>query len=467
MLAIPSGLEHLAYLKLGKELNSDIIFIELVGNQIVVLNSAQAASDLMEKRSAHYSARACPPILKDPKMFDWSTNPGLMYNDFDELQEQQTRLMLLRLLNVSKDPQPFGSVKDEFYCTMAASMLHLTYGYHMKDKNDIFYVEMMETIFNKFKAVMYTNFYVNLLPSLIHVPDWFPGAGWKRTVREWRYRKDRAISIPFEWTQDQVNAGVAESSIIGTLLQEHSLTSGLATEEKHHRLKELGMSIFTGGADAAANVLVNFVAAMVMNPHVHAKAQQEIDEVIGSDKLPTLADESRLPYVNNIILELLRWRPISPTGMIHRSLMPIYGTDQIIAIPHACTQDNVYRGYDILEGTIIIGNIWAMTRDEEVYPNPEEFNPDRFLDPKTPPAPVFGWGRRKCPGMHYGQRSMFIAVTSLLSMYTFAKKLDADGIAIEPVLEDAPNTLALEFEPFQFEFKSRSEKRWLLLQSSG
>lgn len=53
---------------------------------------------------------------------------------------------------------------------------------------------------------------------------------------------------------------------------------------------------------------------MVKNPHVQAKAQQEIDKVLGSDTLPTMSDQARLPYVNNLILELLRWRPVSPTG---------------------------------------------------------------------------------------------------------------------------------------------------------
>ena len=69
LLAMPPGLDHLAYIKLGRELDSDIIFLELLGNNIVVLNSAEAASDLLEKRSAIYSDRVCPPIMKDPSLY--------------------------------------------------------------------------------------------------------------------------------------------------------------------------------------------------------------------------------------------------------------------------------------------------------------------------------------------------------------------------------------------------------------
>jgi cytochrome P450 len=62
-------------------------------------------------------------------------------------------------------------------------------------------------------------------------------------------------------------------------------------------------------------VFVKFVAAMVLNPQVQAKAQQEIDTVLGPGTLPTMSDKDRLPYVNNLILELLRWHPVTPTGM--------------------------------------------------------------------------------------------------------------------------------------------------------
>ncbi|KAF8598882.1 cytochrome P450 [Ceratobasidium sp. AG-I] len=462
---MPSGQEHLAYLRLGKELNSDIIFLEMLGTNIVVLNSAEAASDLMDKRSALYSGRACPPVLKDPKLFGWQTNPGLIYGglwrhhrrmmnhwlniravtQFNDIHERQTRILLGRLLDVSNKPRSFDHVKDEFSLAMAALMFQLTYGYPLDSKSDLFFAGLMETMHHKFEATMYTNFYVNLFPALVHVPDWFPGTGWKRTIRAWGKHKDRAISAPFEWTRDQVEAGVAEPSIIGALLQDHSLTSGLSVEERDNRLQELGMAIFTGGSDANTTVLVNFVAAMVKFPQVQAKAQQEIEELLGLNTLPSISDQARLPYVKNLILELYRWRPVSPT-----------------AVPHECLQDDVYRGYDILKGTIM-----AMTRDEKIYGDPEVFNPDRFLDPEVPHSPVFGWGRRKCPGIHFSDASLFVAVASLLSAYTFFKRHDESGEEIEPVLKDSPNSLVLELEPFEFDFKPRSEKLSQLLQGSA
>lgn len=127
----------------------------MLGQHIIVLNSAQAASDLLDKRSAIYSDRFCPPMLKDPTLcvhkmnawriyltliiyvrFDWSRATGMLgYNDtwrhhrrmmsawlntravvqFRSLQEHQTRLLLRRLLSISKQSHPFEIVKDEFF----------------------------------------------------------------------------------------------------------------------------------------------------------------------------------------------------------------------------------------------------------------------------------------------------------------------------------------------------------------
>lgn len=59
---------------------------------------------------------------------------------------------------------------------------------------------------------------------------------------------------------------------------------------------------------------------MVLNPHVQDKAQEEIDEILGPATLPTLADRDRLPYIRNLIMEVLRWRPVLPLGALNKTL---------------------------------------------------------------------------------------------------------------------------------------------------
>ncbi|CAE6486203.1 unnamed protein product [Rhizoctonia solani] len=187
---------------------------------------------------------------------------------FNQLQERQARLMLQRLIKVLGDPHPFDKVKRALFRNAASSTLELAYGYSLQGEDDPIFHNLDQLAHIGAFAAMFTNFFVNIFPSLIYVPDWFPGTGWKRTAREWGALKDRAQTAPYEWTKAQLTA----------------------------------------------TTLISFVAAMVLNPHVQAKAQEEIDNVLGPMSLPTLADRERLPYVWNLVQEVLRWQPAAPTG---------------------------------------------------------------------------------------------------------------------------------------------------------
>ncbi|CAE6394918.1 unnamed protein product [Rhizoctonia solani] len=469
LFSVPPGLEHLAYLELGKQLNSDIVYLDIIGQPLIILNSAQTAVDLFEKRSAIYSDRTSAPILKNPGLLDWSTFiPLLPYDDpwrrqrrrinnwlnlravrqFDGLQQDAIRHLLGRLLDTSPSPQPFERVKRQFFFAMGSATFELAYGYRPTSDQDPFLANAAEASDNLFNATMMSNFLANAFPALSYIPGWLPGTGWKRTVQKWREHKNQAVDAPYEWTKQQVAAGEFEPSVLSALLQDDKLSSGLPAEEREKELKELAYVLFVGGTDTSATALVSFVAAMVTNPEAQVKAQAEIDSVLGyATRLPTTFDEVQLPYVRNLILEVLRWQPVGPTG----------------GIPHVCYQDDVYRGYGIQKGTILFGNAWAMSRDETVYKNSENFDPDRFLDPSVPHLPAFGWGRRKCPGIHFAEASLFLAISSMLTAFTFSRKKDIDGKEIIPTIEGAFNNLSIVHKPFEFELRPRSEKHRQLI----
>ncbi|CAE6394620.1 unnamed protein product [Rhizoctonia solani] len=299
-------------------------------------------------------------MFKDPSLLDWSDNAILLgYGDlwrhyrrmmnnwlnaravtqFDDIQEQRIQPLLHRLVQLYGDSNPFDKVKRALFYNSANSMLKLSYGYTLQGDDDIVFHDMQRLNEFTVRAGMFTNFFVNIFPSLIYVPDWFPGTGWKRTARKWRALKERSHSVPYEWTKTQLASGTAEPSILSALLQDHQLVAHLSAQEKERRLKAVPWMIVAAGTDTTSTALVAFVAAMVLNPHVQAKAQKELDNVLGPTTLPTMADRERLPYIHNLIQEVLRWQPVSPTG-----------------IAHACWQDDSYEGYDIKKGTVVIGN---------------------------------------------------------------------------------------------------------------
>ncbi|EFQ31563.1 hypothetical protein CGRA01v4_01485 [Colletotrichum graminicola] len=109
---------------------------------------------------------------------------------------------------------------------------------------------------------------------------------------------------------------------------------------------------------------------MTLHPEVQKKAQILIDKVIGDNRPPTFEDRPRLPYIDYIVQETLRWCPVSPLGVPHRSL-----------------EDDIYNGMFIPKGSIVYANARAMTQDERAYFDPGRFNPDRYA-----PADQGGYG---------------------------------------------------------------------------
>ena len=84
-----------------------------------------------------------------------------------------------------------------------------------------------------------------------------------------------------------------------------------------------------------------FLLAMAMHPEVQRKAQQELDDVVGCDRMPTFEDRASLPYLNALLTEVLRWHPVAP-----------------IALPHRSINDDDYSGYHIPAGTIVVASVW-------------------------------------------------------------------------------------------------------------
>ncbi len=98
------------------------------------------------------------------------------------------------------------------------------------------------------------------------------------------------------------------------------------------------------GAGTTESATLVFFLAMALYPEAQQKAQEELDRVVGSSRLPDFSDRDSLPYVNALIKEILRWHVGIP-----------------ISLPHASIQDDIYNGYLIPGGSIVISNLWYVS----------------------------------------------------------------------------------------------------------
>ncbi|RDB20518.1 hypothetical protein Hypma_012422 [Hypsizygus marmoreus] len=460
LLDMPSEKEWLTFAQWGEQWG-DISSVTVLGQTIIVINSAQAAFDMLDKKSPIYSDR--PTLEMGGNLVGWKNTLVLLpYGDrlrrfrrlfhsvvgtratlkqFLPTEELETHKFLRRVL-----AKP-GDIAAHVRHTAGAIILRISHGYEVKENNDPF-VELADKATEQFSlATAPGGYLVDVIPALRHVPLWFPGAGFKRTAKVWAATLVEMVEQPHAFVKREMAAGTAAVSCSSTMLQEKNLTA-----EEEFDIKWSTASLYSGAADTTVSAIYSFFLAMALHPEVVRKAQAEIDAVVGNDRLPTFEDRPHLPYLDALTKEVLRWNSVVPTG-----------------IPHRAIRDDIHDGYFIPKGSLVIANIWKLTHDPRVYENPDVFNPDRYISTEgraaepDPRSVCFGFGRRICPGLHLADASVFISCAMSLAVFDISKYVE-NGVVIEPVHENTTGTISHP-KPFKCSIKPRSQKAVSLIQA--
>lgn len=213
----------------------------------------------------------------------------------------------------------------------------------------------------------------------------------------------------------------------------------------------LAGSLIEAGSETTSAGANNALLHLSAYPEVRAKAHEELSRVVGSSRSPTFDDEENLPYIRAIVKETMRIRPVTNIGTPHYTTAPI-----------------VYKGIYIPENSVVALEQYCIHYDPERYPDPERFNPDRFLAyPEKAlhyaggPASErdhwnFGAGRRICSGMHLAENSMFIVLAKLLWAFDVCPPLDKNGKEMKVDLSDDA------FEPGANTITKPYKVRWVV-----
>ncbi|KAJ3978425.1 cytochrome P450, partial [Lentinula detonsa] len=351
---------------------------------------------------------------------------------FHPVEELETHRFLKQLLS---RPAEFS---DHIRKTAGAIILRISHGYEVGEGQDPF-VTLADKVSHRAVCFIYcTGFLVNLVPFPQYLPDWFPGASFKKTAKEWSSTLKEMVDLPYDYVKKQIVSGTAEPSYVSKLVEGQSLTA-----EQEFEIKWSSASLYSGGTDTTVSAIYSFFKAMSLYPEVQAKAQAELDAVIGNDCLPSFENRDHLPYMQAVTLETLRWFSVVPTS-----------------VPHRVTEDNVFKGYFIPKGALVLSNLWQMNHDPEVYHDPMSFKPERFLGPKPeldPREACFGFARRICPGtfaawqlIPYGfsdsnfrvlaDASVFISCAMALAVFNISKYSE-NGVVIEPDRNQSSGTI--------------------------
>ncbi|KAK0450589.1 cytochrome P450 [Desarmillaria tabescens] len=452
LLDMPAEKEWLTFAKWGEKYG-DIASVSILGRRLVILNSAQTAINILDKKSSIYSDR--PVVGMGGELVGWKNSIILMsygarFRNHRRSAHQlfgnnATMKQFLPMLELETHRSLKGiftrpeGLHEHIRKTAGSITLQISHGYVTQEENDPF-VELAERTMSQFTLAMASGgFIANLIPSLIRIPDWFPGAGFKRTAREWASTLNEFVEKPHNYVKQEMAAGKARHSLTSSLLE------GEVTAEEEFDVKWLAATIYAGGADTTVASIYAFFKAMLLYPEVQAKAQAEIDAVIGDDRLPRFDDRERLPYVNALAVEVTRWHAVAPVGL-----------------PHCVSEDDVQSGYFIPKGSLVYANIWKMLHDPAVYDQPFEFKPERFIrtgnkEPEFDPYKLaFGFGRRICPGRVLADASIFISCAMALSVFNISTYSE-NGVTFEPDTKHTAGSISHP-TPFKCKIEARSEK---------
>ncbi|EGN96539.1 hypothetical protein SERLA73DRAFT_184621 [Serpula lacrymans var. lacrymans S7.3] len=434
------------------QIHGNIVYSRLFGQEIIILNSEEVAKDLLERRSRNYSDR---PQYITTDLFGWSFHLGNRGygNEFRQQRRQfhqafhtkaalkyhpvQLRRVNQLLVHLLETPENYA---NHLQTLNTSVIMEVTYGYDPAPHHDhlVALVERATALFVKEntadKAIIF-----NALPFLQYIPPWFPGANFQRKALQCQKLTAEMIEAPFQYTKQSIAAGTA---IPSSML--YDLFSRIPEDDPSYELamKSSTATAFSSGSETSSSLLQIFVLAMLFNPDVQQKAQLEIDAVVGRNRLPDFSDRPSLPYVEAVFRETLRWRPVVPLG-----------------VPHATTNDDNFEGYFIPKGATIVTNIWAMAQNEDKYPEPSKYKPERFFtaDGKLNDDTlgfVFGFGRRVCAGRHIGDATVWAAIASILAVFNVTKAKDEHGDDIE-VIPQWTNGITVHPLPFPCCFEPR------------
>ncbi|KAF5315299.1 hypothetical protein D9619_007187 [Psilocybe cf. subviscida] len=415
-----------------------IIHVRLFQQHMIFLSTIEDCIELYEKRSTVYSDRP-PSAMVD--LMGWDFNLGLMpYGARWRVQRRLFQQAFKKDTSLSYRPEQTRKINDMLFGLLispeeyrnhlktvtAAIVMSITYGYDIEPKEDYF-VNISEAAQSRLTLALIPGAsLLNIIPALRFLPSWLPGTGFLKIAAETRELTTQMKEVPFQWVENNVANGKFDHCLVADRLTSSKTEGDIAA------LKDFAALIYTAGADTTTSSLETFSYAMAISPDVVDKAQTELDAVVGRDRLPNYGDHDSLPYIEAIVREVLRWRPVLP-----------------LSPPHSTKGDDVYKGYFIPKGAVIMTNVWAISRNEEKYKDPESFNPNRFFDADgnlndDDSNYIFGFGRRICPGRHMARATvrfsssryspqrltdaqLWLSMACILALFDIGKAKDEQG----------------------------------------
>ncbi|XP_070800392.1 cytochrome P450 2G1-like [Pituophis catenifer annectens] len=408
------------------------VFTVYFGNRpIVVLCGYEAVKEALIDKAEEFSGRKTNPTLqktfqdygvafaneerwKQLRRFSLTIlrNFGMGKKSIEERIQEEAQFLLEEFQRTQK--KPFNPI-FLLSCAVSNVICSIIFGdrFDYKDKEFLALMKMMNDSFRQMSNswAQFYDIYANLL-------KYFPGPHTKISdiLEDMRLFIARRVKK----NKETLDPNSPRDYIDCFLIQMEKEKDNPDSEFNQKNLEMTTLNLFFGGTETVSSTLRYGFLLLMKYPEVQAKMQEEIDRVIGQNRIPNIEDRSQMPYVDAVIHEVQRFSDLIPMN-----------------VAHAVTRDTEFRGYLIPKGTEVFPVLSTVLHDGTKFKSPEGFHPENFLDEKgclkrNDAFVPFSAGKRICLGEGLARMELFLFFTTILQRFRLKPVVEPKDIDLTP-----------------------------------
>uniref|UniRef100_A0A8D0L992 Cytochrome P450 family 2 subfamily G member 56 n=1 Tax=Sphenodon punctatus TaxID=8508 RepID=A0A8D0L992_SPHPU len=416
----------------GREKYGSVFTVFFGPRPVVVLCGHEAVKEALVDQADEFSGRAAMPTVertfqgygvvfangerwKQLRRFSLTVlrNFGMGKKSIEERIQEEAQFLMEEFRKTKE--QPFDPT---YYLSRAVSnvICSIVFGDRF-DYEDKEFQSLMQMMNNSFRAIStpWAQFY-DVYATFF---KYFPGPHTKiydiledmRAFIARRVKKNREAFDP----------NAPRDFIDCFLIQMEKEKNNPDTEFNVKNLELTTLNLFFAGTETVSSTLRFGFLLLMKYPEVQAKIHEEIDQVMGQNRVPNIEDRPQMPYMDAVIHEIQRVSDLIPMN-----------------VPHMVIKDTQFRGYTIPKGTEIYPMLSTVLNDPKKFKSPESFNPGNFLDEngrfkKNDAFVPFSSGKRICLGEALARMELFLFFTTILQNFRLKPLVAPEKIDATPL----------------------------------